>query len=86
MSGDFDLHGEISRLVDRWCERRALSPLRIILGHWPPVSGLTDEYEDLLSSLRHLRAMCRDQLPPDEYEVVNKAVAYVNSVLHGDGR
>ncbi len=33
----------MAELVDGWCERRALRPLRTILAGYLRVSGLTDE-------------------------------------------
>jgi hypothetical protein len=80
---DFDLHPEIAKLVDAWCERRALQPLRILLPVWPPPMLLTEHAADLLGALRHIRAMCKETLPPQELETVAKAIACLQVMLHG---
>ena len=70
----FDLYAEMARLVDAWCDRRALRPLRILLPAWPPPMGLTDDLSELLAALRHVRAMCRDELPAAEREAIRLAI------------
>ncbi len=42
MSACLDVNAEISSLIERWCDRRALGPLRIILNAWPMAMGLTE--------------------------------------------
>jgi hypothetical protein len=51
-----DLFALLDRLVDGWCERRALRPLSIILRAYPMTSPLTDGWYDLRDALRDLRA------------------------------
>jgi hypothetical protein len=46
---------ELGVLVDAWCDRRQLKLLRIILGSYPRVSGLTDEWADLAKALKTIR-------------------------------
>lgn len=58
----------LSELIDRWCDRRAYDPLRVVLPVWPRVSGLTDEMAELMEAFRSLRATV--DLPPDEAEQV----------------
>jgi hypothetical protein len=57
-----EISAMIAKLIDGWCERRALRPLGIILGGWPPPNGFSDEWEHVWAAMRHLRAMCRDDL------------------------
>jgi hypothetical protein len=70
---EFDLK-EFARtmdgLIDGWCERRKLGPLRYILRAYPVASGLTDEWEELRAALRHIRSSCRDDLEPQELDTV----------------
>ena len=65
-----DVRAEIERLIDRWCERRELAYLRIILPAWPMAMGLTDEVAELASALKHLKAMHRDTMPADELKTI----------------
>jgi hypothetical protein len=78
-----DVHATIGKLVDGWCERRALSPLRIVLPSWPPLSGLTDEVHHLWAAMRHVRAVCRYELVlHGELDDVNAVVAEMSRLLH----
>jgi hypothetical protein len=71
----------INGLIDSWCGRRDLNPLRIMLPAWPMPMGLTDNWEDLRAALRHLRAMCRDSLPAPEIEQMGRAISLVEQAL-----
>lgn len=79
-----DLHSIISSLVDRWCEKRSLGSLRIVLPHWPMPNGFTDEAMNLLAAFRHLRAMCRDELTQDEFEKVNEVIGILSRAVFKD--
>lgn len=65
----------VDALIDGWCERRALKPLRYVLPHWP-TNGLTDGVQEAWTAFRHVRAMCRDELQEHgEYETVGAIIA-----------
>ena len=68
-------------LVDRWCDRRALGPLRHILGAWPN-HGLTDGYGLLRDALAKVRSVSRDVLDPGETELAHLAQNSIERVLH----
>jgi hypothetical protein len=68
-------------LVDGWCERRALGPLRIILQVYPLVNPLTDGWQDLYDGLRDARSSFRDELPEDEQERLHRAILLTQFVL-----
>jgi hypothetical protein len=73
---------EISKLVDRWCERRALRPLRMVLPSWPPPNGFSDEWRAVWAAMRHVRSMCREELAQHgESEAVNAIVADLSQRL-----
>jgi hypothetical protein len=78
--GETSIDEEIKELVDRWCDRRDLRSLRIILDGWPRVSGLTDEWGRLMEALRSLRADRR--LPDDEQTIVERLVGEVERVVY----
>jgi hypothetical protein len=78
-----DVNQEIARLIDKWCERRALRELRILLQVWPLPNGFTDEWHALLEQLRHLRAMCRDDLQKHhEYDTVGALIGEITPHLY----
>jgi len=70
---EIDLSGftrTVEGLIDGWCERRKLRPLRHILCAYPLASGLTDEWEELRAALRNICASCRDDLESQELDTV----------------
>lgn len=60
----------LRQLIDRWCERRALRPLRAILPCYPLVSGLTDEWMSLATSLKIIRVQFATDLVAEELDQV----------------
>jgi hypothetical protein len=77
-----DVQSRLSQLVDAWCERRCLSALRHILAGWPLASGLTDEWADLLDSLKNVRAFASDELTDDEQTSVDELVRAIEAVVY----
>jgi hypothetical protein len=47
---DFDLFKTLDALIDAWCERRALRPLRYLLPAYPAVIAHTDQKFQLLEA------------------------------------
>lgn len=78
--GDDPVDEQIQQLVERWCDRRDLSSLRTILSGWPRVSGLTDEWAQLMEALTSLRAA--HTLPEDEQQVVERLVMDVERIVY----
>ncbi|MEM6260430.1 MAG: hypothetical protein AAF711_00810 [Planctomycetota bacterium] len=76
---DDDPNEIVARLIDGWCERRALGLLRSILGPWPH-NGLTDGVEHLLHALKAIRN--RDDLLDDEKADVNQAIGIYSRWLN----
>jgi hypothetical protein len=75
-----DVDPAVHFLIDRWCERRALSPLRYILNGWPH-NGLTDGVAQLRDALDKIRAFARDDLTPAEAELVHLLINRVDRAL-----
>ena len=79
---DTDIPTAISQLIDGWCERRALRPLGIILNHWPMPNGFTDECENLWAAMRHIRALCgEDLIHYGEIDIVNSIIGTLSGRL-----
>ena len=72
---------KISTLIDAWCEERKLRPLAILLPPWLGHNGLTDGWMNLRGALRHVLAMCRDDLKPAELEIIGKAIAEIDAAI-----
>jgi hypothetical protein len=60
----------MGELVDNWCDRRALGPLRQILSCYPRVNGLSDEWEALAICFKAIRVRLPAELAGDELEQV----------------
>ena len=68
------LFADIDTLVDRWCDRRVLKALRIILQAYPLASGLSDEWHELYNALRLIRSQYGRQLPDEEADLLGAAI------------
>jgi len=64
-------------LIDRWCERRALGPLRALLAVYPPPPAHTDQWAALYAAVHALRRSLAP-LPAEE----GAAVAEAHAVLY----
>jgi hypothetical protein len=76
-----DIHPKIDQLIDNWCDRRALKPLRFILGRYPIYNGLTDEWATLLDALKDIKGLCRDDLAGDERKTLVELINTIEDML-----
>jgi hypothetical protein len=69
---DMDKHGletanqKLDWLINQWCERKALCPLKFILQVYPGPLLHRDQIGDLLEKLRDIKGLCRSELTSDE--------------------
>ena len=83
-----DLHtvfSQIDRLVDQWCERRRLKPLRLILSSYPLANGLTDEWQSLLSALEDIKGLCQAEMTADEKRLLLEVISAIREILSAQG-
>ena len=70
------LNEKLDWLIEQWCERRVLRPLRFILQGYPGTLVHTDQFGDLLEKLRDVKGLCRNELTSNELacliEVINE--------------
>lgn len=76
------LLSSVDRLIDGWCERRALKPLRYILRSWPLCSGLTDEWGALLESLKDINGLCGNELTSEEKKLLLEVMNAVHDMVY----
>jgi hypothetical protein len=76
-----EIHADIEKLVETWCDRRCYKALAIILGPWPLVSGLTDSWYDLLKALKDIRAFAKEELLESEDRAVHVMVNQIEKAL-----
>jgi len=81
MESTTELFATLDRLVDGWCDRRALRPLRIILRVYPMSSPLTDGWGDLRNALRDLRCLRDPEISDAEAAAVDDALRVVERAL-----
>jgi len=79
---DKELSQTLQRLVEAWCDRRALQALRCILRGYPLSNPLTDGWADLMTSLKDVSAFARDEITPEELKSVDECVRVIERVVH----
>jgi len=65
-----DIPTTLDTLIDRWCERRALRPLQLLLRAYPGPLTHADQMLELLEALRDVKGLCRTELLEDELRMV----------------
>jgi hypothetical protein len=73
---------KIDKLIDHWCERRALKPLGFILRSYPFRSGLTDECGALLECLKDIKGLCGSELTSDEKKILVEVINAVDDAVY----
>ena len=76
-----DIQSHFEFLIERWCERRALNPLRYLLSARASLNGLTDGWEDFRTNIRSIRARYSAELPEDELTAVIELIGIANKGL-----
>lgn len=80
-----DLSDAMFRLVYAWCDRHALRALRAILGGWPSPLALSDDWYELRTAIRNVLAFARDELLPDEIELMADLIATIDKATDSRG-
>jgi hypothetical protein len=76
----------LDTLVDRWCSRRALGPLRCLLPAWPAPLIHSDQWHELWRALQDIRGLGPEALTPEESALHAEAVRLVNQSLRAVGQ
>jgi len=74
----------LNHLIDGWCARRAIAPLRAVLPAWPLVSGLTDDWGALLTAIRSVEQRPDQGLTPEELELLGDCRRFVEGQIYGE--
>jgi hypothetical protein len=61
-----DIRATLGGLIDAWCERRALKPLRFLLPAYFSPLAHTDQLFELLEAIKDVKGLCRAELTQDE--------------------
>lgn len=76
------LNQKLDWLIDQWCERRAILPLKYILRAYPSVLAHTDQLGDLLEALRDVKGFCRNELTQRELDCVISSIDELESAMN----
>lgn len=68
-----DIYQALDLLIDRWCEGRALRPLRLLLPVYTSCLAHTDQKFALLEALKDVKGLCRSELPAEELKMLIEA-------------
>ena len=80
-SMDFDLFKTLDRLIDAWCERRALRPLSFLLAAYPGVFAQSVQEFELLEALKNVKRLCQDHLTSEELRLITQVHDFVGERL-----
>jgi hypothetical protein len=75
------LYEKLDWLIDQWCDRRALHPLRFLLSVYPCALVHTDDYFQLLDKLKDVKGLCRNELTQEELGHVISAINEIEDTL-----
>ena len=81
-----DIPMTLDTLIDRWCERRAIRPLQLLLRAYPGPLVHTDQVFVLLDSLRDVKGLCRAELTEEELRIVIEVHNAVEDDLKSGGK
>jgi hypothetical protein len=85
MNSNSELFALLDRLIDGWCEKRALRPLRILLRVYPMASPLSDSWHELRGALRDLRCLREPDISDSEAVAVEDGLRAVETALGTTG-
>jgi tRNA C32,U32 (ribose-2'-O)-methylase TrmJ len=73
----------LDKLIDGWCERRAIRPLQRLLPAYPAPLFHTDQKHQLLEAMRDVKGLCRANLTEDELRMLIELINTLEDSLHG---
>jgi len=77
-----DLHRDLRKLADDWCERRALVALRHFLPGYFGLNGLTDGLVSLETSLKDVLAFAKNEITEDDKETVKHLLIQIQQAIY----
>jgi len=71
----------LDQLIDRWCDRRALRPLRTLLTAYPPRPRHSDDWVILFGAIRNLKGLSPTDFTVEERDAVAEAHAVTYQII-----
>ena len=81
-----ELTQTLDTLIDRWCERRAIKPLQVLLRAYPGPLAHTDQKFEVLEAMRDVKGLCRRDLTDDELQMLIEALNALEDSLGARAR
>jgi hypothetical protein len=81
-----DIASTLDTLIDRWCERRTIRPLQLLLRAYPGPLAHADQMFNLLEALKDVKGLCRAELPEEELRLVIEAHNAVEDALKSESK
>jgi hypothetical protein len=72
----------LQKLVEIWCDRRALQALRCILRGYPLANRLTDGWAELMTALKDVRAFAREEITQEEAKSVDECIRVIERMVY----
>lgn len=76
----------LDTLIDRWCQRRAIHPLQLLLRAYPGPLGHAHQMLELLDALKKVKGLCQGELSEEELRMVTEAHHAVEDALKNGGK
>lgn len=74
--------GDLKKLANGWCERRALRPLSVFLPAYLGLNGLTDGYADLENALKDVLALANGDITDEEKKEAKRLLVVVQQAIY----
>jgi hypothetical protein len=77
-----ELFQALQKLVETWCDRRALQALRCILRGYPLANRLTDGWAELMTALKDVRAFAREEITEEEAALIDECIRVIERAVY----
>lgn len=74
--------GDLKKLADGWCERRALKPLFYFLPGYFALNGLTDGLAALEIALKDVLAFTKEEITDEEKKEAKRLMILVQQAIY----
>ena len=78
---NIEFEQKVEFLINSWCSRKELTPLRRILNGHSALNGLTDGWEEMLLQLKTIRAQNKKEIKDEELNIIIELIHATESAL-----
>ena len=77
-----EFFGDLTSLIERWCDARKLAALSRLLPGYLSMNGLTDGWANLLQGLVSARALGHEAFTPKDWDMLNDLIHAAESAVY----